>query len=213
MDETRRKRRWLRCGLRTLSVVVGLVPALCTICAAEESRQVIPVKYSSPEAVFDAYREALGKRDWRTIYLCYTPDAQKSAIFETYFASQVHRRTKAIEGVLKKFLVDKSLDAPEPPNSSDHAKLVDYMYKSVSDPTGFFIEVNTVLREADQPLDPPGELHDVSVDGEVARGHANLTVRSIEFESGRPSKSFADKHDSTFRFCKRDGGWLIDVAR
>jgi hypothetical protein len=177
--------------LALLACVCTLAAVLSIIYAGEESSQVIPIKYSSPQAVFDAYREAIGKRDWRTAYFCYTLESQKSAVFETYFASQERRQTKAIEDVLKKLTGGKSLEGAKPPDHADNAQVADFMYKVVDDPAAFFSEMNTVLHDADHPLDAPGKLHDVSVDGDTATGHTAVTIRSIRYEFGKQEKAIA----------------------
>src|SRR4051794_33087195 len=42
-------------------------------------------EFSSPLAVFETFREAHSKGEWRRCFRCLTPDAQRSALFEQFF--------------------------------------------------------------------------------------------------------------------------------
>lgn len=45
-------------------------------------------RYSSPNAVFDAYRQAYRSGDWRTFYFLFTTKAQRDLVFEANFACE-----------------------------------------------------------------------------------------------------------------------------
>ena len=51
-----------------------------------EQKEPTMQAYSSPNAVFDAYRQAYQRRDWRTLYFLFTPKVQRDMVFEAYFA-------------------------------------------------------------------------------------------------------------------------------
>ena len=57
-----------------------------------------PKSYSSPTAVFDAYREARIKRDARTVFSLWTPQAQNDAVFEAFFGCMEAQGGKAVTG-------------------------------------------------------------------------------------------------------------------
>lgn len=71
--------------------------------AAENSTDIRPKTYSSPRAVFDAYRQAREKQDWRTVYLCWTPHDRNVLISEAFFGCQMHPDDPDVLGVLKKY--------------------------------------------------------------------------------------------------------------
>jgi hypothetical protein len=54
---------------------------------AEQKEPVMKV-YSSPNAVFDAYRQAYRSGDLRTLYFLFTTDAQRDLVFEANFACE-----------------------------------------------------------------------------------------------------------------------------
>jgi hypothetical protein len=194
--------------------LIGFTAVSWSTARAGEADQVTPVKYSSPKAVFDAYREALGKQEWRTVYFCCTPELQKSAVFEAYFASQDRARTNAIEDVLKKFLIDStSQEAAKLPDKAEYAQVAEFLYQHVSDPVAFFTEMNTVLHDAGHPPELPGGLHDLAVSGDTATAHATIAIRGIKGEPGKPDRPFAHPAESSFHFRKLNGGWLIDTPR
>ena len=41
--------------------------------------------YATPQDVFDAYRAALNKHDWRELFLCLDAESQSDAVYETFF--------------------------------------------------------------------------------------------------------------------------------
>ena len=52
-------------------------------------------RYSSPTAVFSAYREASRRKDWRKLFACLTPEKQNDLIFECFFACAEKNSTEA----------------------------------------------------------------------------------------------------------------------
>src|SRR6476619_640482 len=59
-----------------------------------------PKNYSSPNAVFEAYREACAKGDTRTTFLCLTPELRDEEVFEAYFACNLKDDSPKVVAVL-----------------------------------------------------------------------------------------------------------------
>jgi hypothetical protein len=94
--------------------VVGLGVILCAILLNSEAQtkppSATPAKaYSSPQEVFDALRDATDRQDWRTVFLCQTPNARDNLVFETYFACNMHLHNPQVLAVLKKYGADPAV--------------------------------------------------------------------------------------------------------
>src|SRR5689334_10841127 len=85
--------------LLLIAVIVCFAPLNI---AAEPVKPAAPIVHASPEAVYKVYRDACQKRDWRTVFGCYTAERQKYELFECYFASQTKRETPQLLATLKK---------------------------------------------------------------------------------------------------------------
>jgi hypothetical protein len=85
--------------------------AIDTGIADEPKRSQVPAPakpvYSSPQAVFDAFRQAARKEDWQTVYNCHTPEGRADLVFEAYFACGVKEGEK-VEALLKKHRATES---------------------------------------------------------------------------------------------------------
>lgn len=71
--------------------------------AADKAKPEAPRLYSSPDAVFNAFREASKKHDWRTAFFCLTPQAREAAVLEAFSLCNLSTRNPKIPGILKKF--------------------------------------------------------------------------------------------------------------
>jgi len=85
--------------------VIGLVVPLLESIAAEPVLET-PKGYSSPVAVFDAFRASRDQQDWQTILPCLTPELRDDQVFEAFFACSMQRSNPRIVAVLKKHGVD-----------------------------------------------------------------------------------------------------------
>lgn len=91
--------------LAVLSVAFVLLSHEST--AAEKPNSDLPKGYASPGAVFEAYRVAHEKQDYRTVFFCLTPESQELAVFETYFAANMHLNNPKMVAVLKQYGVEE----------------------------------------------------------------------------------------------------------
>jgi hypothetical protein len=73
-------------GVLTLFVPIFLVAASCASSGDDKMEKETQKRYSSPKAVFDAYREVRGKREWGKLFSLLTPEAQNAAAFEEFFS-------------------------------------------------------------------------------------------------------------------------------
>src|SRR4051794_9661804 len=71
-------------------------------CSADDGP---PKRYPSPKAVFDAYREACARRDWRRCFSLLTREIQDGVVFEVYFGCNI-RDSKESRAILKRYGVD-----------------------------------------------------------------------------------------------------------
>jgi hypothetical protein len=82
-------------GFLTLFVPILLFAASCASSGDDKTNTGTQKRYPSPTAVFDAYREARGKRDSRKVFSCLTPEAQNDAVFENFFACTMSNSKEA----------------------------------------------------------------------------------------------------------------------
>jgi hypothetical protein len=77
--------------------------------ADERARRQVPIRYVSPAAVFDAWRAAQAKRDYRTAFFCLTPASIAALAYQAYVASYFAGEgelSPKVAAVLKKHGVD-----------------------------------------------------------------------------------------------------------
>ena len=91
---------------RAVHVVLLLVPLLSlTGSWTNAEDDTAPQRYSSPEAVFDVYRVALAKRDWRKCFYLGTPKFQDDRVYEAYVLCRLFRSKEGL-AVVRKYLVN-----------------------------------------------------------------------------------------------------------
>ncbi len=73
-------------GFLTLLVPIILFAASGASSENEKTGPGAQKRYESPKEVFDAYRKAREKRDYRTIFLLSSPKRQNDAVYEAFFA-------------------------------------------------------------------------------------------------------------------------------
>jgi hypothetical protein len=64
--------------------------------------------FATPQEVFEAFREAGTKHDWRTVFLCLTPERRDDHVFETWFQCQENIDNANVAKVLKKYGVEEN---------------------------------------------------------------------------------------------------------
>lgn len=74
-------------------------------CSADDG---LPKLYPSPKAVFDAYREACARRDWRACFPLLSREGQDDAVFEAYFSLMMDPQDEQSYAVLKRYGVDET---------------------------------------------------------------------------------------------------------
>ena len=90
-------------------VMVFVLPAfiLASACAAnvgDKKETGDKKRYPSPKAVFEAYREARAKRDYRKCFSCLTPRAQNEAVFESFFACGMMGNSGGAAAIVRKYV-------------------------------------------------------------------------------------------------------------
>jgi hypothetical protein len=189
------------------------------------------MRYASPTAVFDAYREAREKRDWRKCFSLLTLEAQNDALFESFFACGMHD-SKESRAILKKYGLDDAavgdalrkkykekygidIDTAEGAASvallgdSDRDLLVDVVAAHVKDRAGFFEAENNPFVEA--TVSPFGDLEQLVVHDDTATGRAATSSFHDETPPGEATRKVEDKIYKTFYFRRVNGGWLLDL--
>ena len=227
-------------NLHAVRFVALLVPLLCSPASranAEEDKA--PKRYASPAAVFNAYREARGKREWRKIFSLRTIEAQNDDVFESFFAlgMQDTKETRAIqkkyglddaafEQALSKGYKDKygidigTADGAAKAESladSNRQLLVDVVATLVKDKPGF---VEAAAKHSDEraanlheanPVWPLGDLEHLVVQGDRATGSAKETILPRAGESPRKPGQPPLIYEKPFKFRRLNGGWLLDL--
>ena len=213
--------------------IAALVPVLllAASCAGEQDagtgkhRLSTPKRFSSPEAAFDAYREARRKQAWRKCFSCLTPDCQNDAVFETFFGcamrdseesraivkkyvdlaavgSDYERKYKEKHGVdLRKLTSRHGTDAKSVRPKQDRDLMQDALAANVKDKAGFYDAAGKLFAKK-KPDARLGKLEQVVIRGDTATGRAPL----IRLPSEKAEKSRC----KTFKFRKINGGWLLD---
>ncbi len=141
--------------------VVILIIAAARKCPAEDKpTPPAPAVYASPQEVFDAFRAATDKQDWRTLYYCWTPEARESQVYyEAYVACQALCPKATSDAVLKKYRVDDASVIPEyckryqEKHGIDPAKLEAENDRRLREQFEKHLES---LRKEGKPLPPPG---------------------------------------------------------
>jgi hypothetical protein len=210
-------------GFATLLVSILLLAVSCARIEGDETGAGTRTRYSSPKAVFDAFREARGKRDWRKCFSLLTAKAQSDALFESFFACGMHdsKESRAIltkyglddatigDAIRKKYKEKYDIDTADGaekvalPGDSERDLLVDIVATRVKDKAGFFEAERNLLAKAS--VSPVSDLEQLVVHNDTATGHAKITWVPTPGESREVSK-----FDKTFKFRRIDGGWLLD---
>ena len=90
-------------GVLTLFVPIFLFAASCASSGDDKTEKKTKKQHSSPKAVFDAYRELRGKREWRKVFSLLTPEAQNDAVFEDFFSCTMSN-SKETAAIIRKYV-------------------------------------------------------------------------------------------------------------
>lgn len=201
---------------------------LLTASCASSGGDTAPIRYQSPTAVFNAYREAGGKRDWRKCFACLTPEAQKETVFEVFFSctmssseesraivkkyvdgaaanDEFQKKYRKKHGIdIAKLVEGRENDPTFRPPPPDRDLLRDAVAAHVKDKAGFYeAATDLFVKTAVSPL---GDLEDLTVHDDTATGRAKRTIVPTPGES----PPAVDKIDKTLKFRRVNGGWLLD---
>jgi hypothetical protein len=149
-------------------------------------------RYQTPTAVFDAYREARGKRNYRKVFSCLTSESQNDAIFEAFFTCMEAQGADAIKGrgpeakgigrlvgrfldartlhddCEKQYKKKHSIDSakPLPPDARDDQLWRDVVVSHIKDKAGFY---EAVVKHFDERAAKRHEERPVEPLGELQR--------------------------------------------
>ena len=225
---------------RTANLATWLLPLLLMAgpwaCPADDGP---PKRHPSPKAVFDAWREARVRRDWRTCFSLLTSEVQDYVVFESYFSCSI-KDSKESNAVLKRYGADwetltndlrresKTKHGVEPTDDKVLWDALEKEYKASHGipPHSTHHLLTDILRghlkdkagfcEAaakvlpNNPASPIGDLERVTVQGDTATGHAAVSVAQQTMPPGEAFGKIEDKLDKKFQFREVDGGWLLD---
>jgi hypothetical protein len=218
--------------LTAMHVPLFLFLASCASGGEGNNGTEIQIRYPSPTAVFDAYREARDKREWRKVFSLLTTDAQNDAVFESLFACAAGNPNNQQE-IIKKYVDIAAVDAEyekkymekhgidiaesnrlhgsDPkykPRAPDRDLKVDATALHVKDKAGF-VEAVAKLSEKN-PVSPLGALEHLVVKGDTATGSAKETVLPRSGESPLKSGQSPPVYEKPFEFRRVNGSWLLD---
>jgi hypothetical protein len=211
----------------------SLVPLfLLAASCASSGGDTTPNRYQSPTAVFDAYREARGKRELRKLFSLLTPEAQSHAVFESFFEC-TERGSKQTGAIVTKYVDLATLnddyenqykkkhgvdlakvqaghenDPTFVPPPHDEQLWRDAVVARVKDKAGFFEAVAKLSEK--NPVSPLGDLEELAVHGDTATGHAKMTILPRPGESPPKAGGPPPIYDKPFKFRRVNGGWLLD---
>jgi hypothetical protein len=232
-------------SMMRLTVKVGLIllPILTASCTRQGESKPNAAQargiYATPADVFEAYKEAEWKREWRKSFDCFTPEAQKNMMFELAFQVGLSALDGSQKASLKKFFDgkrepdfeqefqekfgmdhatfrekmrgDPNLAAME---AAEQQLVRDVMAAHVRDKAGYFEAVRNLL-DLSNDRGFVGELKQVTVEGDTASGQADSIYQSlsneVSDEGKRVQKRVRTRFDNTLRFRKVNGGWLIEM--
>jgi hypothetical protein len=191
--------------------------------------------FRNPQEVFDAFRLAHAKRDWRTVLSCFTPRAKEDAIFEVYFNCNILLHDPRVRTLLAKHNIQPErvdaeyLQRHQKKQKEERATLTQGVAPQVAsqvkrpDRELLKVIVNEQVVDADEFFESAsdiifkerlipeiGGLTCVSVSSNSACGDASKTVFHLETRAGQPEQVVAQKLEVEYAFCKVRGGWLID---
>ncbi len=217
---------------RSIALAVSLVVlTIVSALAADDTSN----QYSSPTAVFNAYRQAGAKGDWRKLFSCYTPRVQDGVVCESLFGS-AERNSEEDLAILKKYvdlagineeykskykakhgvdlakLVAEHEHEHDPkfkPPARDDELWVHAVVAHIKDKVGF---VEAVAKVSEVKLYPKGDLDGLLVRGDTASGHAKETILPDVEHGERPLKPGESPavYDRHYTFRRIKGSWLID---
>ena len=216
-------------AIRALVMVPIVVITLVHAAADEGPKPESQPSHASPNAVFEAYRDARAKGNFRRMFFLLTPEARESAVFESYFACQVSTKPQAtaiqkqfgvgaetlhaefVKQYYQRHGVDLSQWKTDPNNFKPFPRDDDLLRKVVADligdKVGFFEAVNNALGA--NPPEEIGPLEGLTVQGNSAEGRAGTHLEVITAGSGQPSRTIHQPIMSTFRFRSIDGSWFL----
>jgi len=83
-------------------MVLASLLSLNTMADENAARPATDV-YFSPQDVFNAYRLAQSRTDWRTVFCCYTPEMKERRLLEVWQGSNFISHKPEVQAVLKKY--------------------------------------------------------------------------------------------------------------
>jgi len=180
--------------------------------------------FSSPQAVFNSFREAGAKSDWHRRFRCLTPNARRKTLFELFFQCAESGSAQA-QQIVTDYIGDRAMfqdeyrrkhqakygKAASPPcaGPTDMDLFTDTLYSRIEDKAGFYAAVSTFFLGSDS-APPIGELEQLVVDGDKATGRSKVIVRSTQRSPGQAPRTIAEKVYKTYEFRNVNGEWLIE---
>lgn len=208
--------------MRNKFLCIAVVCFLAPLSLAEQpAKPAAPIAYALPEEVYKVYREACLKRDWRTVWNCFTMERQKYELFECYFASETKPDTPQLRATLKKHGLELEQVNAEAVRVYENAHRVKYtpntkietellyevIFNLVADKPGFYEEMcNHIIELGPMKI---AELKNVTLQANTATGQSTTTLTGLATRPGQPERKFKQIVPTEIRFAKINGGWLI----
>ncbi|MGE0535729.1 MAG: hypothetical protein AB7O68_12190 [Pirellulales bacterium] len=217
-----------------------MVLLMGTACEADDNAKAETASgYNSPVKAFDAYRNAISKRDWRTAFHCWAPEWREHLIFETVFACHLKPDSPKVLALLKAHAADEAIinaayDAryqerhgvdlarlnadyeakraaadPPPMPPTDAALLREVVCSQIADKPGFYAEAANIL-VTDGATPRIGKLEKLTIRGDKAVGWANETIHGVRSTGGKTNRRFEHVVPVRYQFRKTAHGWLLE---
>ena len=183
------------------------------------------VRFDSPEAAFEAEKQAQIDKDWGAHFDVYTPDSQKELVGTLAYTSALFGgmagKDAEVKTILKKYGIDESM-MPEKPSMTDMADMEAMMKKAkeaqkkltaaIQDKRAFYMEMAALMNDAGSSGAVNPQVQAMMEKTKKAQTAAKLV--EVEMVGGRAVGKRVIVNNGTpmqvpVHFEKIDGSWYI----
>lgn len=221
-----------------LAWFLAICAGTCGRCLAADNPAVpAVVAFASPQAVFEVYRTAHDRKDWRTVFNCCTKDLQNKLVVEGLFSCWMQPRKPKVKKLLEQYRVQEDAiteeyykrykkkhgidleaelqrdpkETPQEPRPLDDDLMNEIIADAIRDKSGFFVAYSTALQNNEwQPRFD--KLQNVSIQADVATGSANCHTFSVTNLGAGEIERVPEVSEMEFSFRKVGTSWYMEFA-
>ena len=191
--------------------------------SGEQNAAVAPARqvFDSPQAAFDAAKQAQANGDWGTVFDTYTPESRNQLVGSLGYAGGILAASGTrddLKEALKKHGIDES-ELPKPPSMGDMANLqamLQEMQKKqtefaakIADKRRFFVEIVQLVTENEDGNNP---ISSQMAAGQKAQADAKLSDLEITGDTAKGNREFVLNGKTVkmpLEFSRIDGSWYL----